>query len=1793
MGRNDLEPGLVVAQRYRLERPLASHRAGTVHFCQDLATRRPVVLKLLASREPSGAEIQEMRQEFSRICRIKHPALARILDFGLMENSSVPYLIEEYVDGKNILEVTAACERMQVIQWVVDLCGILQHLHWRGMVHGDLRPSNLLVAGSEGNVTLRILDCAIARLRAAGERERGIGMIGYAAPELLLGKCPDFRADLYSLGVLTYQLLSRRLPFEDEDPGFLVQKQMQGFTEIRPIEGSRGAELTQIVRSLLDRDPEKRPQSADEVVRLFSVATGRSHSPAPVHWVESYFSAGRFVGREEEMARLQLRANQVRESKRGFTVFLEGESGVGKTRCMEEFRTWALLAGWSVVEGQCARSDNRAYGPFRQILETTDGPEMTRPPGSPPEETPRIGEAVLGQISETAAGQYRDQLTRDIVRRLSHRPTVVFLHDFHWADEATRTVLDYLSADICACPILLVVSLRDGEARLPLDNLISQTVRQARGEQMALPGLPLDSVLALIESMTGEEELGRILGDWIYRASGGNPFFIEEILKHLVDRGLLRREQAKWRLQQDSLAKFPVPDNIAVVLRHRLKELSASARNLAGWLALFSKGASRDDLIAVFGDPRMETALAELVSRQIVRTSGGESGRIEFCHALISEVIVEDLPPASCRKMHRRIAEMLEEQGGGPSRTQELAVHWIEAGEVEKAIRYSLRAAAECRSEFANDATLRFYEYILARRGDLSTEDLVSVALDAAEAHCALGSPDRALKLLKKELRTPTVRGNPLQKARLHVQLSRAYQFLGNLRLSRKAALSGIAVVENLIPSEKCLKSQLLGQLAFCTISTGRIHEGLELVETALEITSSLDNHLHAGHLFTLKSGLCWAVGKYREGVLSGNRGVRLLEESSSVSLLPIAYTHLGMNLSAVGKLGKGRYYIEKAVELGDRSRSVFLQAQACCNLTEWYCRSGDLRKAKETFKKLQGVIKKISNKMIESSSLLCELEINTSDDAFMTARAIYEKICDIDVGKLPVHARAQAYYHGALLFRNLGQYEKAEGDISKCLKLKPRDKWTFETGLARVLQADVWVQQGRYHDAILLLKKSESEFRHQGMAFHRAQASFIAAGCFLNVGDFESARRYARSALRLGQGMPSIELQAKAHTILGQIASQSISLASSESMDKEMLDFGRCQFSESIKYAEMMPSRLLIGQAHLGCALLEETAGEYNLALIHAQKASELILQNPPYRNKPGGSDAFRVIDHECRQILERLKDHLGNAELSIHKLHADHLRVLIRANVIIGSHRDIGLILEITMDMLIQSMGMGRAFVFLRDSETGKLNLAKGRNMRKETLSSAEALCSSLIEDANLHGMPFITANAKCDSRIQNLQGAVAQNLGAIICAPLRAGGRTTGVLYSDHETPALHLSESCLNLFAAFCSLVAMAVENASAQSKLIREKCELEQYLRDAREGYPEIIGKCPAILEMRARIQQTALSPMDVLIVGESGTGKELVARAIHRTGRRANGPFIAIDCGSLSDSLFESELFGYRKGAFTGANENRSGLLEAANGGVLFLDEISNVAMHLQSKLLRVLQEREFRRIGETTIRKLDAQVVAATNRQLRSEIRRGKFRNDLYYRLNAIEIQVPPLRERREDIQLLIEWYLAKTAQLEGGRTKRLSTEAMEMLRGDPFPGNVRELRNSVQSAYYLTPGSLIQVEHLPADIRLRGRAAEIADLEKITGSELYRRIRKGTGAFEDMVKGPFSERRFGTKIVKEVIERALADSGGKYRDALRLLGVPDEQYTVVMLFLKRKNCYVDYRPFRRKQPDHGDKKN
>lgn len=359
-----------------------------------------------------------------------------------------------------------------------------------------------------------------------------------------------------------------------------------------------------------------------------------------------------------------------------------------------------------------------------------------------------------------------------------------------------------------------------------------------------------------------------------------------------------------------------------------------------------------------------------------------------------------------------------------------------------------------------------------------------------------------------------------------------------------------------------------------------------------------------------------------------------------------------------------------------------------------------------------------------------------------------------------------------------------------------------------------------------------------------------------------------------------------------------------------------------------------------------------------------------------------------------------------------------------------------------------------------------------------------------------------------------------------------------------------------FASF-DAVAITVAKAAERRRLIAKTRSLEEQLDRGGGGFAEILGQSSAMRSVFRLVEGVAAASSTVLVLGESGTGKELIARAIHRRSARAARPFVAVNCSSIPDTLIESELFGHVKGAFTSANTSRAGLFELADKGTLFLDEVGDLSLAAQVKLLRALQEGELKRVGSNETRVVDVRVVAATNVDLAEKIAAGRFREDLYYRLNVIAIELPPLRERRDDIPILAQHFLRKFARKSGKELRRLSPEALAALNAFSWPGNVRQLENAIERAVVLARGDELTVEDLPDTMGERSNAARPAD----TGDSIDLVAR----ALADV---PYAEakRRVVRDFDRAYAQHLLERSKGNVSEAARLAGLDRSNFRRVL---------------------------
>jgi len=504
--------------------------------------------------------------------------------------------------------------------------------------------------------------------------------------------------------------------------------------------------------------------------------------------------------------------------------------------------------------------------------------------------------------------------------------------------------------------------------------------------------------------------------------------------------------------------------------------------------------------------------------------------------------------------------------------------------------------------------------------------------------------------------------------------------------------------------------------------------------------------------------------------------------------------------------------------------------------------------------------------------------------------------------------------------------------------------------------------------------------------------------------------------------------------------------------------------------------------------------------------------------------SSAFRTISLRPADVLYFQPDKILR-ELPATSRLARNLSALLKISRVVHSIKDLDALQGEILALTFEVAPAERGAILLNDQGKSDFISVFARNRNASDLRAVRVSRTIAHQVVN-QGLAILGSDIVTSNTFSGVESLIASQVHSLLCVPLLVFDKVIGCIYLDTTNPAARFEQDHLELVTAIAGISAVALENARQLDWLVQENQRLNSEINLDHN----MVGEGARMKDVYRFLSRVAPTDSTVLIDGESGTGKELAARAIHRNSPRADKPFVAINCAALTETLLESELFGHEKGSFTGAIAQKKGKLEVANSGVVFLDEIGELAPVLQSKLLRVIQEREFERVGGTRPIPVDIRLLAATNKNLAECVKAGTFRGDLYYRLNVVSVTMPPLRERREDIPLLASYFSNKHSLRCKVKPKRLSDEARACLMNYDWPGNVRELENAVERALVLGGAEVILPEDLPESVLERATPAGIS------GAKYH-------SALKD--------------LKKQLIVSALDEAGGSFTDAARILGL------------------------------------
>ncbi|WP_129346239.1 sigma 54-interacting transcriptional regulator [Sorangium cellulosum] len=686
-----------------------------------------------------------------------------------------------------------------------------------------------------------------------------------------------------------------------------------------------------------------------------------------------------------------------------------------------------------------------------------------------------------------------------------------------------------------------------------------------------------------------------------------------------------------------------------------------------------------------------------------------------------------------------------------------------------------------------------------------------------------------------------------------------------------------------------------------------------------------------------------------------------------------------------------------------------------------------------------------------------------------------------------------------AKLHADIGLLERAELGLAR-LSAAARPggaPLSGELALAALgLEAEIAAARGALGEAARLLERARAGHAARGRRREACEATIHAAEVALAARDGAAAEGRLAEAAALLEEVGAADLALRHATARAELA---LSLGDTGAALEQVqrgagLVAGVSQLELHARHEEVA-AEALRRRAAEALAERHRTAALECWERIASTLPPELaeVFWQSPRRAALRGGPARRSVDARMELVLK-----------------------LLEINRRLSSTLDTQEVLRLAMDAAIELTGAERGFVILASPDggaRGKLEVAIARNLDRERVGKSQLKFSHGVARRVVErGEAVLTVDALSDERFRRSASVHGLRLRSIVCAPIRAHGAVLGAVYLDNRFQRGKFAEGDADLLGAFADQIAVALHNGrlmaelrdrtraleeeqrrvaelmrSQADEIERLSHELERTRADARRDFPEIAGRSAAMRGVLALIERVSESDVTVTVTGESGTGKELVARAIHAGGPRREGPFVAVNCAALPEALLESELFGHVRGAFTGAVRDHGGLFLSARGGTLLLDELGEMPVAVQAKLLRALQERSIRPVGsDRSVPVADVRVVCATNRDLREEVARGRFREDLYYRVSVIEIRVPPLRDRPDDIPAIAQAILEKLAARQGRPAYRLSRGALRRLAAYGWPGNVRQLENVLARACVLAPGPEIG----PADIELPAAA-------------------------------------------------------------------------------------------------------
>jgi len=1617
---------------------------GDVYLARDTAADDVLVaIKTLKDRET----VDWFKREFETLSLMVHPHIARVYNFDRDRERDVYFYTCEYVAGQPADEALSSAAFSIKLDVFGQILRALQYIHGQGYLHCDVKPMNVLVLRDpeDGKLTAKVLDFGLA-MAIPRSSMTARGTFSYMAPEWLDGGVPGTYTDIYSTGIMFYQSTYGKLPFVADGTTGLVDFQTRGEMEF-PTSKEVPEWWPKVLRGMTAREIPDRVPTIRECLGSISRQAGDALSAlTPDEITAEAGVGGPWIGRSDALAaaRAGIREALAGTSEARSFLVVRGGPGIGKSRFLGELKRRMQLSGIRVISGDASHAQG-AFGALSSRIEklAEDG-EQALP-------SERIEHVVQRRVQQTL--DY--SANRTLLFLVDDGPSL----DEHSAVffAAVLNAQAYARAEDLP-PYRLAVVVAAGLT----DDLPSRLPARGRLD-LELDSFSTEDASRFLQLALGVVEVPESLRDEAASLCGGNPRLLQEFALFVRDHEALEHTPAGLVYRRDRLPPSGIPTSVEQYVQNAWDNFGKPERKLLTVLAILFRP-QPFPLLAQLAELeiwQVDQIVATLAERGILTfVQIGERSLPVVEGTTLRNLAANSRPAKELKKLHRRIADALENDPVNRRLQQStIAVHALRAGDKERARANALTGAD----------------------GELA-ESRFELALELIEVARATG-----VDLTEVAARTAA-----------------AYRLWGRYEAGCEALVPLLDEID-----ESATREAIAVQLAELYFHRGLYDDSRML----LEPLSADENSLQRGAALALMARVHFYSGRHAQSRKTGERGMLALDAATRDFALCAAM--VGLVRVYEGKLQQGAKYLETSESVLVTAGSGSDQSFAANAVGIAYHKLKDYEAATESYQRSLDTARRCGD--LERINIATMNLSVVLQEAARYGEAItrYEEALAMAWQADNQAVLSRVYNNLGNIHRYLGMLHKAQDLAERSVEMADRLGLGLACGLNRMLLGEILTQQSRFDEAGALFTEARAVFAD-------AEAIDEVLECDIDSVEWHVASEDFEGGVKLGEETiaKAGETQLDNHRLRAIAATATALLRRNLSGDAghamelldtaaELLDeFGTPELEFRVN-ALLTQALTTIGDAERAAGVLAQA--ERSLTALKRLVPEEFHNGFFNRADRKLALSDFAGVSSKVAQLAHTIAP-VAHSSSRLHRRHR-WMAELIRMNERLVAQHDLEKLLETLIDVVVNLSGAERGFVLLAASDG--LDVVVARNMDREVIRRSRTKFSTTIARRVLAEGELIRLEDAIEADdFRSKESVMALRIRSVMCLPIVGKGETVGAIYLDNRFKPGVFSESVIEMLTAFAEQASIAIQNAQllaryretvealekSQEEVKRLNERLEEKVRfqeavieqkteeldrrqeqlEERYRFQNIIGRSRAVEALFAIMQRVCQTHVPVLITGESGSGKELVARALHFSGPRRKQQYLSINCAALPDALLESELFGHEEGAFTDARRTRKGLFDQAHEGTLFLDEVGDMSLTMQAKLLRVLQEGEVAPLGAEGVHIVDVRILAATNRNLKAMVKAGAFRQDLYFRLDVVSVRVPSLRERKEDVPLLVNHFLDQFSAKSELPRPTMSMQAMQILMSYHWPGNVRELQSVVTTSAVFADDGVITTESL-----------------------------------------------------------------------------------------------------------------